>query len=290
MSTPEAQDLRPRPGLGGQLTRLVEGRLSRAISEADEEAALTRVDRLRERFPDADEEALVEMLIRQKCLQAGSVGAGTAGVGLVPVLGTLAAMTVGLAVDIGWTFKLQAELVLEIAAVYGRSLNAQQKRAIVTTITGVSTGANVVLNWAGETLARKAMERVVRRVLVKGTPAVGMAASAGANVVSTYVVGQRAKAYFSLGPKAVGDWNASVQALTGIDEQKLRGWVNETLRNSNRRLREGRHQIHRWGTQVGELAGHGAAFIAGGMRRVGRMTRRQSPEAESTSSPASDPE
>ena len=83
-----------------------------AISDVDIESATERVKKLKEKYPDASPSELTQRLIREKCQRTGTVGAVTSGTGLIPGLGTAAAVTLGVAADIGATFKLQAELVL----------------------------------------------------------------------------------------------------------------------------------------------------------------------------------
>jgi hypothetical protein len=127
---------------------------------------------------------------------------------------------------------MQAELVLEIAAAHGHQLSPTEKRNAVLIVTGISSGGNKLLEKAGEQIAKKATERLVEKSIAKAIPVLGVAASAGSNILSTYVIGRRANAYFSLGPKAVGDWGESLQALTGVDERVIIGWLAETTERS----------------------------------------------------------
>ncbi len=61
---------------------------------------------------------------------------------------------------------------------------------------------------------------------------IGVAASGGTNILFTYVIGQRANAYFSLGPEAIGDWGESIRAVTGVDERIIVNWLSETTERS----------------------------------------------------------
>ena len=108
------------------LTDTISDYMLRAINNADETAAQARVDNLRDSHPQASADELVELLITQKCLQTGTIGAITSGTAVIPGIGTFTALTFGVALDIGLTFKLQAELVLEIAAVYEHQLDEQE--------------------------------------------------------------------------------------------------------------------------------------------------------------------
>lgn len=207
-------------------------RITKAISHADEAAAAERVDTLRASRPEATTAELVKLLIRQKCLQTGAVGAVTSGASMIPGLGTMVSLTFGVAADIGLTFKMQAELVLEIAAAHGHQLSPTEKRNAVLIVTGISSGANKLLEKAGEQIAKKATERLAEKSITKAIPVLGVAASAGSNILSTYIIGQRANAYFSLGREAVGGWSESVRAITGVDERVVMGWLTETTERS----------------------------------------------------------
>lgn len=215
-------------GMGEQLLNV----MMRAVSKADERAAQERVAALRAKHPDGKVDELADMLIKSKCFQTGAIGAVTSATAIIPGLGTVASLTFGIAADIGMTFKLQAELVLEMAALYGHTLSPSEKRSVVMLVTGMSAGANRLLNKAGQEIAQKATERLVQKSISKAIPVLGVAASGGANIVSTYIIGQRAKAYFRLGPDEMGDWDAQVRALTGVDEQKLVTWLSETTERS----------------------------------------------------------
>ncbi|HMN31375.1 MAG TPA: hypothetical protein PKE45_24705, partial [Caldilineaceae bacterium] len=71
-----------------------------AIDKADANAAEARVAELRGRFPTASNDALAERLIRQRCLQAGVVGAATSGAAIIPGLGSAATLVFGVAADL----------------------------------------------------------------------------------------------------------------------------------------------------------------------------------------------
>ncbi len=201
------------------------------ISDVDIKAAARRVEALKARHPQAAPEELAQQLIRDKCQKTGAVGAATSGAGLVPGLGTAAAVTLGVAADIGATFKYQAELVLEIAAVYDYPLTEQEKRQIVMLITGLSAGTSALTRRAGQTVAikvgEKVAERTIRKTVLKALPVIGVVASAGTNVLSTYIIGQRADVYFRLGPEALDSWGDSLRTISGVDERKIVGWLAE---------------------------------------------------------------
>jgi uncharacterized protein (DUF697 family) len=245
-----------------------------AIADADYQAALDRVSELRKGHPSASRAELVALLTRKKCLEAGKIGAITSGASIIPGLGTVASLTFGVAADIGLTFKLQAELVLEIAAVYGHSLDETEKRNAVLLVTGISAGANKALEKTGAKIAQKTTERLARKSLSKAIPVFGAAASAGTNILTTYIIGRRANAYFSLGPGAVGDWGDSLRAVSGIDERELIAWLSETTEGSwtlvKDRAQNAAGLVIVAGKTAGEVVVVGADRAAQSIARAGR--------------------
>lgn len=252
MNGPDSSEEKALPARrqSGVVDSLME-RLVKAINDADEAAASERVAELRQKRTTASSDDLVEVLIKQKCMQTGAIGAVTSGASMIPGLGTFVSLTFGVAADIGLTFKLQAELVLEIAAVYQRNLNPAEKRHVVMLATGISAGANQVVSKVGQRVARKATERLAQKSVTKAIPVIGVCASAGTNILTTYVIGRRAQAYFSLGPEVVGDWGESVRAVTGVDERKITNWLAETTERS-------------WGLVSDSAGGAAGAVIVAG--------------------------
>lgn len=199
-----------------------------AISDADADAAAVRVAKLRLEHPADSADELTERIIKTKAQQTAAVGAASSSASMIPVVGMLSAMTLGVAADITATFKLQAEMVLEIAAAYEFALNELDEQTVIFIVTGVSTGSNVVLNRVGEQLSVKLGERTAEKWLASALPFVGVALSSSSNALATYVIGQRAEAYFRDGPEAVGDFGGSLRALAGLDELKVGSWLAET--------------------------------------------------------------
>lgn len=222
-----------------------------AIDKTDEKAAVQRVANLRQRHQDATPDELAERLIRQRCIQAGAVGAVTSGASIIPGLGTVTTLVFGVAADLQMTYKIQSELVLELAAVYGHTVGIEDKRYIVALVTGMSAGANQLVRRAGTELAQQATQRLARRAVTKSIPIVGVAASGGINMVATYLIGRRAQAYFRHDRASLVEWDDQVRALTGVDERKLLAWLTEAT-------------IQAWevaGRQAQQMAG--AAIVAG---------------------------
>ncbi|HEU5316171.1 MAG TPA: hypothetical protein VFX49_08695 [Chloroflexota bacterium] len=221
------------PGLPSGSARLLDLLLDR-VDDADEAQAIERVRTLRDAHPDWTTQQLVDELVMRKVRQTASIGAATAAASVIPVLGTIVALTVGAVADLGATLRLQSELLLEIAEVYARRLSKEEKRRAFMLIAGLSAGGARLVSRGGSRLSLRLTERFAERWLARALPFAGIAVAAGTNALSTYLIGRRATAYFALGPEAVGSWTESLRALSGVDERRLASWVRGALRRPKR--------------------------------------------------------
>ncbi len=244
-------------GLVNEVLNFATGKVNRA----DQASASKQVAQFRERHPRASQDELAQMLIKEKCIKTGSVGAATSGASIIPGLGTLTSMTVGMAADITLTYALQAELVLEIAEVYGYEMSDAERRNAILLVTGISAGANRALARAGTEVAEQVGTRIASKSLVKAIPIFGVAASTATNAVATYAVGRRAQAYFREGPEAVASWSDTLRALSGVDERKVGGWLKQASQSSGRGFLRG----------VRQLAGGAATAGATANEQLGRI-------------------
>lgn len=242
-------------------------RMINSVDDADARAAVERVDRLRVQLPDADADALVDALIRRKAVQAGMVGAATAGAAFIPGVGTLTSVVLGTAADMSVSLRLQTELVLEIAAARGHEFSSDEWRNTVMIVTGVSVGAEQLFTEASKRLASKATRRFAGRGFIKAIPVIGVVGSAAANMLSTYIIGKRANAYFSLGPEAVESPAEILRALSGMDERTLAGWLGESLQAAGTLFATGAAAV---GQQAANLGGAGLDAVA---RRLPRRRK-----------------
>jgi hypothetical protein len=195
------------------------------IDDADEAAAVGRVRAQRARQPDWTLEQLVEELVRRKVRQTAAIGAATAGAGVIPGLGTIVALTIGAVADLSATLRLQTELVLEIAETHGRQLTKEEKRRVLLLVGGLSAGGGRLLSRGGARFSLGLTQRYAQRWLARAVPFAGIAAAAGVNALTTYLIGRRTHALFARGPEAVGSWGESLRALSGVDERRLAAWV-----------------------------------------------------------------
>ena len=210
--------------------------LLNALSNADVDAAVKRVENLKEEHETKTLDELAELLIKKKVQQTATIGAASSSTALIPGLGTLTSLTVGVATDITATFKLQAEMVLELASLYNFELSTLDQQKLVYLVTGVSTGSNVLLGKVGKELTVKMTERYAQKWLSTALPIIGIAASSSTNALSTYVIAERAKAYFKDGPEAVTTWQESLRRISGVDERTIAAWLKQSSSQTGQAL------------------------------------------------------
>ncbi|MBK8798051.1 MAG: hypothetical protein IPM07_17720 [Anaerolineales bacterium] len=144
-----------------------------------------------------------------------------------------------------------------------------QKRNALLVVTGLNMGAERLINQASRKLAERTAERFAGRALIKAIPFVGIAISAGANILMTYIIGRRADAYFRVGPEAVGDWGDSIRAVTGVDERKLVGWLGNVMVDFGRLFVGGAQRL---GSATQNAARRAGEVVAA---QLGRRPRRK---------------
>lgn len=263
---------------------LINAILDKAVATANRaegETARAHAEDVRAKNPAATVEQLVDIVTREKALRTATIGAVTSGAGVLPGLGTLVSTTLGVAADAAMTLAAQAELVLEIAALHGRTLSPMEQRNAILLVTGASIGADRAFRAAGRKLATTATVRLSERAIAKAIPFVGIAASAGINMLSTYVIGRRAHAYFSLGPESIGSLEQSVEAITGVDREKMTNWLADWAMMFVRGLAigvTGAVQLAGSGAKgAAKLVGSGAKSVAGAVGRRFRRKKNSSP-------------
>lgn len=241
--TPGHTPNQPTPSSQTSLVQAITEQVLGTIDQTDEQAAAAHIATLQQLHPDATTDELAERILHQRCIQAAAVGAATSGAAIIPGLGTAATLIFGVAADLRMTYQIQSELVLELAALYGRPINLDNKRYVVGMVTGMSAGANQVVRKTGAALAEQASKRLAQRAVAKSIPVIGVAASAGVNLAATYLIGRRAQAYFRQDPADVTGWEDQARLLSGIDERKLTGWLVESVEDSWRLLSRRVHQV-----------------------------------------------
>lgn len=197
------------------------------LSASERAAAKKRIATLRKAQPDASVDDLLPGIIRNKCLQAGAVGALAALGRAVPGLATVQRVTFGKAIDATLTAKLQAELVHEIFALYRLRLGADEERALLLLVAGLSAGTVKAAEKAANAFAGKLARRYGGALLERFLPVAGILSHAAANVLATYAVAKRAQTIARLRDPESGDVSDLLRGITGIDENKLLDWTRQ---------------------------------------------------------------
>lgn len=201
------------------------------FSGVNPDKAIKQTRDMKKKYPGFSDAEVVEKLIKAKCQKTAAIGVTTSASSLIPGLGTALALTVGFVVDISSILKMHSELVLEIAEAYGKRLSEMERSEVILAVTGLSAGINTISGKAVKGVSHKVGEIAAQKWLSKAIPAIGMATSASANVLSTYIIGKRADAYFTRGPEAMKDLKDNLRVLSGVDERKISEWYKKFIGN-----------------------------------------------------------
>ncbi|MCW5853983.1 MAG: hypothetical protein KIT87_28205 [Anaerolineae bacterium] len=207
--------------VGGRLPGVL-GLLFRVIDSVDPAVTQGRVTAAQAKYPHLDKSALAKRLIRDKALQTGAVGATTSAAGTIPGLGTLASVTLGVTADVIATFRLQVELVMELAQLMGYEMSRTERRTAILAITGLGAGLDTAAKAVGTKVATYLGEEYAEKAILKAIPIVGLLASAGVNVLMTRVVGNRALAYFR--GKQLGEFTQDITGVSDTEAAVAAGW------------------------------------------------------------------
>lgn len=158
-------------------------------------------------------------LITKTMIKAGSFGGLTSMPASIPGIGTIGTILLGASADLIYLIKIHIELCYAISAAYDIDMDHDELKAVTLAILGftastqalkgISAGVlkNSIDNMA-EIYLKKGVressvdvgEKIAPRLLKRGykiIPFLGIPIGASINVASTYMVGMRAKQYFS---------------------------------------------------------------------------------------------
>ena len=168
-------------------------------SHVDLEKAAQTVANLKAEFPAESNRQIARRLITQKALYAGGVGLSTSLPGLaIPML----------ALDMAATSLLQAELVLQIAAVYGLDLDDPARKGEMLAVFGCVLGGskagkaglelfrNSPLAAKGLNASTKVPVEKIGLGVLKNVPLMGAAIGATANAALIYALGNAACSFY----------------------------------------------------------------------------------------------
>lgn len=227
-------------------------RLMAWASQVDDRKVKKNVKKLRKSMPSATSDELIDALIKAKSKRTATVGVVTSVAGAVPIIGTALSLTAGMVADLGATITSQAELVLEIAEVLDIKMSKDEQREAVFIVMGLGAGAQQIGSRVSKDILSKLGQRYAKRWVGKVIPVAGIAAAGGINYVSTYLIGKRAKVYFSEGEGQLGNWQESIQRVTDFDKNQLSQWMQESKETINSQFVELGKNIQNWAEETGQ--------------------------------------
>ncbi|MBI2398115.1 MAG: hypothetical protein HYV17_09985 [Xanthomonadales bacterium] len=222
-----------------------------AVTHADRDAALARVERLRQAHPKAGRDALHKMLVRSKCLQAGAVGALSALTGAIPGIGRIASFALGPLADTALVSVLQAELVLETFALYEFELPAGAEKMAVLGIAATNIGADEIAKRTGQVIAETLGKGLAARLLIKAWPLAKIGTAAATNIAVTYAIGSRAQKLCKMREASLKQWPQLMRSAVMIPPTQLTDWATRSARTA---LDQSFDMMRSWRERMTQLA------------------------------------
>lgn len=172
-----------------------------------------RVTRLRKKKPGLSNEEICLILLKRKNRWCAAAGAVTALPGIFPVIGTLVAAVAGTAIDMAAMSFLLTEMILEMAAVYGRNLNlpGPSREAVWVLVSSVGAGVAgrgltgiTVARLSGSAFTRLIEQallalgiRATQRTILRVIPFIGTIIAGAVNYYTCKKVGEFVLKYYS---------------------------------------------------------------------------------------------
>lgn len=211
--------------------------------DAADMASAQRVQALRLQYLDKTADELVDLRIRNSCLHVATKSAANTGMAVLPTLSMVGALAVGsLANQLNAPHQDQADLVLDIATIYGYRFHPNEKPYYLALALGLPVDKNqdkqqssnpgaaeTLLAKGGQQVANQATQRLVRSRAGRLLPVVNVAKAVGSHILLTYTAGQHAKAYIKTGPASVGTLEQSIGTALKREELNLSAWTQESL-------------------------------------------------------------
>ncbi|MFW6359549.1 MAG: hypothetical protein ACOC0N_10125 [Chroococcales cyanobacterium] len=153
------------------------------LDRVDLDKAQSDVQRLQAKYPQETPEELAHRLMVQKASLTAGTGFASS---LIPGFATAL-----FAIDLAATMALQAEMLYQIAGVYGLDIQNSERKGEILTIFGLALGGGQVLKLGGGYAARAGLLGVLRNI-----PIAGSAIGASTNAAMTYALGYAACRFY----------------------------------------------------------------------------------------------
>jgi hypothetical protein len=163
---------------------------------------------------------VADRIISRYAHTCGRVGSLTSAAGVIPGLGTLITLIGANAADLAITMKYQVEMVMALAHLFGRDINAEQEKSVCYAVAGLGVATQAGL-LSFQRFTVKSIQQTVRRLLktrarrwllelfrrlglklttrglLKALPmGIGVVTSYTSNLKLTTYIGRRARDYF----------------------------------------------------------------------------------------------
>lgn len=172
-----------------------------------------RITKLKKKKSTLSNEEVCLILLKKKCRWCAAAGAVTALPGIVPVLGTLVAVGAGTALDMTAMAFFLTEMILEMAAVYGRDLKlpGPSREAVWVLVSSVGAGVAgrgltrvTVAQLSGRAFTRLIEQallalgiRATQRTILRVIPFIGTIIAGAVNYYTCKKVGEFVLKYYS---------------------------------------------------------------------------------------------
>lgn len=221
-----------------------------AVRRTDRALAHKRVAKLRASLPGASRERLHRLLVRNKCLQAGAIGALTAITGAIPGIGRVASFALGPLADTALVSALQAELVIEIFALYDAQMPEHGEKIAILAIAATNLGADEIAREASRWLTHQAGRWIGARWLKRAWPVANIATAAATNIAVTYAIGNRTQALCQIRDATVNDWPALFRRVALIDQDTMMKWAGTAARTA---IEQATESARTWSERIGSF-------------------------------------
>jgi len=219
-----------------------------AMRRTDRALARKRVARLQAAFPDASRERLFKLLVRNKCLQAGAIGAVTAITGAIPGISRMAAFALGPLADSALVSALQAELVVEIFALYDMEMPEHGERIAILAIAATNLGADEIAREASRWMTQRAGNLVGARWLRRAWPIANIGTAAATHIAVTYAIGTRTRTVCQIRDATVSDWPDLFRKVAMIDQNTMMNWAGKAARTA---IEQATENARSWSQRIG---------------------------------------
>jgi uncharacterized protein (DUF697 family) len=219
-----------------------------SVRRADRIMARRRVERLRSAFPQSSRDQLCKLLVRNKCIQAGTVGALTAITGAIPGVGRLASFALGPLADTALLSALQAELVIEVFALYDMEIPEHGENIAILAIAATNLGTDEIAREASRWLAQRASGLLGARWLRGAWPLANVATAAATNIAVTYAIGSRTQTLCKIHDATIHDWPDLFRRVAMIDQSTMMNWAGKAARSAIEQASDG---ARLWSQRIG---------------------------------------